>query len=159
MIFSISVIISSYYDHCIIIWWSSYHHKAKKTLHMPYFGKGWESRLSSWSMILWSVILVISSSICENEGTQGYKIWYSCVSFLSYDDHHIIIWRSSSNREDPTHAIFSKRRGLNDIKYDVPVCHSCCKMIIKQANLLHLSIWVSHNFTLSSFCLNFVFLN
>ena len=24
--------------------------------------------------------------------------------------------------------------GLNDIKYDVPVCHSCCKIIIQQAN-------------------------
>ena len=30
-------------------------------------------------------------------------------------------------------------RGLSDIKYDVPVCHSCRKMIIQQANLLHLS--------------------
>ena len=27
-------------------------------------------------------------------------------------------------------------RGLSDIKYDVPVCHSCHKMIIRQANLL-----------------------
>ena len=27
-------------------------------------------------------------------------------------------------------------RGLNDIKYDVPVCHSCRKMIIQQANRL-----------------------
>ena len=32
-------------------------------------------------------------------------------------------------------------RGLSDIKHDVPVCHSysCHKMIIQEANLLHLS--------------------
>ena len=44
--------------------------------------------------------------------------------------------KSSRYREFPTHAIFSERRGLNDIKYDVPVRHSCRKMIIQQANLL-----------------------
>ena len=40
-------------------------------------------------------------------------------TMLSYDD-----------QKDPEHAIFLKRRGLNHIKYDVPVCHSYRMMII-----------------------------
>ena len=55
-------------DH-ILIWWSSYHPTSNMKQKRP-----------------------ITCYIFENEGTQGYQIWYSGVSFLSYDDYHIIIW-------------------------------------------------------------------
>ena len=96
--------------------------------------------LRSLDMILWSVILVIwwiimtiiwwSLSISYDDrhiiqpkkgGLKVIKydilVCHSChmmIIILSYDDHHVIIWRSSSNRKDPTHAIFLKRRGLNN---------------------------------------------
>ena len=92
----------------------------------------------------------------QSDGTQVDQIWYSelmMIIMLSYDDHNVTT--SSWSRKDPTHAIYSKRRGLKDIKYDILVCRSCHMVIIKLLGLVHIlsfipSIWVSHSCTLSS---------
>ena len=41
----------------------------------------------------------------QSDGTQVDQIWYSDLSFLSYDDHHVIIWWSSCH-----HIIMKQKR-------------------------------------------------
>ena len=52
--------------------------------------------------------------------------------------------------DDQTHntCYILTRRGLNEIKYDVPVCHSCRKMII----IIFLVQFIFLNLTLFEFC-------
>ena len=70
-IFYVDMILASCHHHHILIWWSSYTHIIIK-----------QNRPNT-------------CYIFEKEGTQGYQLWYSGLSFLSSDDYHIIMWWSS----------------------------------------------------------------
>ena len=70
-----------------------------KLLHMKYFAPQTLSAASA-TIIMYDHIIIkqIRPNKCyifEKEGTQGYQIWYSGLSFLSYDDYQIIVWWSA----------------------------------------------------------------
>ena len=120
---------------------------------MLQFWKGGDSWLSN--MIFWSVILIIwwlsynhiiiimlspYHHIIMIYFWKGHKSkWYYGLSLLSYDDNH-------KTEKTKFLQCFQKNKWINDIKYDVLVCHSCRMMTIQHANLVHLVS--SHSCTL-----------
>ena len=109
--------------------WLSYddHYQYHMMIVISSNQKRGDSRLSN--MIFWCVILVI---------------WW-----VSYYHMMIIKWRSSSNRKDPTHAIFPKR--LSNMTFQ-SVILGRWSMFIQQANLLGpVHIFKPYTF-LSEFC-------
>ena len=91
--------------------------------------------------------IIKSSCICNRKdptqcfrnikyNVQGYHSGHMTTIISSHDDHH------HSTEKTQIYAIFLKRRGLSYIKYNVPVCHSCHKMIIQQVNLIYLGKFI-----------------